>query len=156
MAYQKLQAGRFLNVIPSNTVNIPNIAAVTQTGTSTSGTANKLTDTSGDFINKGVAIGDIIYAGAVAATVTAIDSATVLSTSATIPTSTAYTVYSQANNPQNGCALYCGGSGDITVVNTSGDVVTFKAIPTGMFIPLNSVIRVNATNTDATFIIALW
>ena len=61
MAYQKLQAGRALSVIPSDTVNIPNIAAVSASGTTTAGTTDKLTDTGGDFLNKRVAIGDIIY-----------------------------------------------------------------------------------------------
>ena len=158
MAYQKLQAGRALAVIPSNTVNIPNIAAVSASGTTTAGTTDKLTDTGGDFINKRVAIGDIIYAGTVAATVTAIDSAIILSTSATIPINTAYTIYSQANNPQNGCVLYCGGEGTISVVTAGGDTVEFVGVPAGLFIPVQ-VLRVNAsvlTGTIATNIVALW
>ena len=158
MAYQKLQAGRALSVIPSDTVNIPNIAAVSASGTTTAGTTDKLTDTGGDFLNKRVAIGDIIYAGTVAATVTDIDSATVLSTSATIPTLTAYTIYSQANNPQNGCVLYCGGEGTISVVTAGGDTVEFVGVPAGLFIPVQ-VLRVNenvVTGTIATNIVALW
>jgi hypothetical protein len=158
MAYQKLQAGRALAVIPSDTVNIPNIAAVSASGTTTAGTTDKLTDTGGDFINKRVAIGDIIYAGTVVATVTAIDSSTILSTSATIPTTTAYTIYSQANNPQNGCVLYCGGEGTISVVTAGGDTVEFVGVPAGLFIPVQ-VLKVNATvvtGTIATNIVALW
>jgi hypothetical protein len=158
MAYQKLQAGRALAVIPSDTINIPNIAAVSASGTTTAGTTDKLTDTGGDFINKRVAIGDIIYAGTVTATVTAIDSATILSTSVTIPTTTAYTIYSQANNPQNGCVLYCGGEGTISVVTVGGDTVEFVGVPAGLFIPVQ-VLKVNAsvvTGTIATNIVALW
>jgi hypothetical protein len=158
MAYQKLQAGRALAVIPSDTVDIPNIAAVTTTGTSDAEATLKLIDAAGDFLNKRVAIGDIIYAGTVAATVTAIDSATVLSTSATIPTLTAYTIYSQANNPQNGCVLYCGGEGTISVVTAGGDTVELVGVPAGLFIPVQ-VLRVNAsvvTGTIATNIVALW
>lgn len=158
MAYQKLQAGRALAVIPSDTINIPNVAAVSATGTTTAGTTSKLTDGNASFLDKRVSIGDIIYAGAVAATVTAIDSATVLSTSATIPTNTAYTIYSQANNPQNGCVLYCGGEGTISVVTTGGDTVEFVGVPAGLFIPVQ-VLRVNAnvvTGTIASNIVALW
>jgi len=158
MAYQKLQAGRALAVIPSDTINIPNIAAVSASGTTTAGTTDKLTDTGGDFINKRVAIGDIIYAGTVTATVTAIDSATILSTSVTIPTTTAYTIYSQANNPQNGCVLYCGGEGTIKVLTAGGDTVELVGIPTGLFIPVQ-VLRVFSTvttGTIATNIVALW
>jgi hypothetical protein len=158
MAYQKLQAGRALAVIPSDTINIPNVAAVSATGTTTAGTSNKLTDSNASFLNKRVSIGDIIYAGTVAATVTAIDSDNVLSTSATIPTATAYTIYSQANNPQNGCVLYCGGEGTISVVTTGGDTVEFVGVPAGLFIPVQ-VLRVNATVVEGTIasnIVALW
>ena len=161
MAYQKLQAGRALAVIPSDTINVPNIAAVSASGTTTDGTTNKLTDTGGDFINKRVAIGDIIYAQSSTprvATVTAIDSATVLSVSSTIPISTAYTIYSQANNPQNGCVLYCGGEGTIKVLTAGGDTVEFVGVPAGLFIPVQ-VLRVFSTvttGTIATNIVALW
>jgi len=158
MAYQKLQAGRALTVIPSDTINIPNVAAVSATGVTTAGTTNKLTDGDASFLDKRVSIGDIIYAGTVAATVTAIDSASVLSTSVSIPTGTAYTIYSQANNPQNGCVLYCGGEGTISVVTTGGDTVEFAGLPAGLFIPVQ-VLRVNATvvtGTIATNIVALW
>ena len=158
MAYQKLQAGRALAVIPSDTINIPNVAAVSATGETTAGTANKLTDGDASFLDKRVSIGDIIYAGTVAATVTAIDSASVLSTSVSIPTGIAYTIYSQANNPQNGCVLYCGGEGTISVVTTGGDTVEFVGLPAGLFIPVQ-VLRVNAnvvTGTIASNIVALW
>ena len=158
MAYQKLQAGRALAVIPSNTINIPNVAAVSATGVTTAGTANKLTDGDASFLDKRVSIGDIVYAGTVAATVTAIDSATVLSTSVSIPTGTAYTIYSQANNPQNGCVLYCGGEGTISVLTAGGDTVEFVGVPAGLFIPVQ-VLRVNAavvTGTIASNIVALW
>ena len=156
MAYQKLQASRLLAVIPSDTVNIPNPGAVAQSGTTTAGTANKLTAAGGDFINKRVKVGDIVYAGTVAATVTAIDSATVLSTSVSIPNSTAYVIYSQTDNPQNGCALYCGNKGNISVTTMSGDTVVLNDIPTGLFVPINSIKRINATNTTATNLVALW
>ena len=158
MAYQKLQAGRALAVIPSTTINIPNVAAVSATGVTTAGTANKLTDGDASFLDKRVSIGDIVYAGTVAATVTAIDSATVLSTSVSITTGTTYTIYSQANNPQNGCVLYCGGEGTISVLTAGGDTVEFVGVPAGLFIPVQ-VLRVNAavvTGTIATNIVALW
>ncbi len=158
MAYQKLQAGRALAVIPSDTINIPNVAAVSATGETTAGATNKLTDDDASFLDKRVSIGDIVYAGTVAATVTAVDSATVLSTSVTIPTGTAYTIYSQANNRQNGCVLYCGGEGTISVLTTGGDTVEFVGVPAGLFIPVQ-VLRVNANvveGTIATNIVALW
>lgn len=156
MAYQKLQASRLLSVIPSNTVDIPNPAAISQSGTTTAGTANRLTDTDGDFINKRVKVGDIVYAGTVAAKVVSIVGATILETTQTIPTNTSYVIYSQTNNPQNGCALYCGGTGDISVTTMNGDTVVLNGVPTGLFIPINSIKRINITGTTATNLVALW
>ena len=159
MAYQKLQASRLLSVIPSNTVDIPNPGAIAQSGTTTAANANALTDSSGDFINKGVKVGDIVYAQTTSPTavkVTAVINATVLSTSSAIPNSTAYVIYSQTDNPQNGCALYCGGSGDISVTTMNGDTVVLSGVPTGLFIPINSIKRINTTDTTATNLVALW
>ena len=157
MAYQKLQAGRALAVIPSDTVDIPNIAAVTTTGTSTSEATLKLIDDDGDFIVKEVKVNDIVYAGAVAAIVTAIDSATTLSVSVAVPISTAYTIYSQKDNPQNGCVLYVGGAGNLSVTTVGGDTVQFTGLAAGQFIPVQ-VLRVNLTvgAPAASSIIALW
>ena len=157
MAYQKLQAGRALAVIPSDTVDIPNIAAVTTTGTSTSEATLKLIDDDGDFIVKEVKVNDIVYAGDVAAIVTAIDNATTLSVSVTVPISTAYTIYSQKNNPQNGCVLYVGGAGNLSVTTVGGDTVQFTGLAAGQFIPVQ-VLRVNLTvgTPAASSIIALW
>ena len=157
MAYQKLQAGRALAVIPSNTVNIPNIAAVSASGTTTLAATLKLIDDAGDFIVKEVKVNDIVYAGTVAAIVTAIDSATTLSVSVAVPISTAYTIYSQEDNPQNGCVLYVGGAGNLSVTTVGGDTVQFTGLAAGQFIPVQ-VLRVNSTvgAPAATSIIALW
>ena len=157
MAYQKLQAGRALAVIPSDTVDIPNIAAVTTTGASTSSSTLKLIDDDGDFIVKEVKVNDIVYAGTVAAIVTAIDSATTLSVSVTVPISTAYTIYSQKDNPQNGCVLYVGGAGNLSVTTVGGDTVQFIGLAAGQFVPVQ-VLRVNlaVVAPAAGSIIALW
>ena len=157
MAYQKLQAGRALAVIPSDTVDIPNIAAVTTTGTSDAEATLKLIDAAGDFIVKEVKVNDIVYAGAVAAIVTAIDSATTLSVSVAVPISTAYTIYSQEDNPQNGCVLYVGGAGNLSVTTVGGDTVQFTGLAAGQFVPVQ-VLRVNLTvgTPAASSIIALW
>jgi len=157
MAYQKLQAGRALAVIASDTVNIPNIAAVSASGTSSAAATLKLIDDAGDFIVKEVKVNDIVYAGTVAAIVTAIDSATTLSVSVAVPISTAYTIYSQEDNPQNGCVLYVGGAGNLSVTTVGGDTVQFTGLAAGQFIPVQ-VLRVNSTvgAPAATSIIALW
>ena len=55
----------------------------------------------------------------------------------------------------NGCVLYVGGAGDLTVDTVGGDAVTFVAVPAGSFIPVQ-VTRVYSTGTSATSIVALW
>jgi len=223
MAYQKLQASRALEVIPSATVDIPNPAMLEISSTTTGTAAGKLIDavsgtnstdgltltdasknfvslgvkvgdtvenittpgtttvtavntteltlkedifastgdsyTVGSFLRLGVKIGDIVYGyatPAVAATVTAVDSATQLSVSTAVPNTTAYKLYSN-DAPNNGCVLYIGdvGSGVKTrVLTAGGDDVTFRGFTAGSFIPVQ-VKRV-LTGTDSLYIIALW
>ncbi len=158
MAYQKLQASRALEVIPSDTVDIPNPAMLAISSTTTGAAAGKLIDSAGDFINKRVKIGDIVYGGTtVAATVTAVDSATQLSVSTAVPTTTAYKLYSN-DAPNNGCVLYIAdvSSGiKTTVITAGGDEVTFRGFTAGSFVPVQ-VKRVKDSGTDSTYTIALW
>jgi hypothetical protein len=53
------------------------------------------------------------------------------------------------------CVLYVGGTGDVRVLTEGGDDVTFVGFQAGNFIPVN-VVRVFATGTSATNIVALW
>ena len=55
----------------------------------------------------------------------------------------------------NGCVLYVGGAGNLKVLTVGGDEVTFTAIPVGTFVPVQ-VLKVFATGTTATNIVALW
>jgi hypothetical protein len=55
----------------------------------------------------------------------------------------------------NGCVLYVGGAGNLKVLTVGGDEVTFTAVPVGTFVPVQ-VLRVFATGTTATSIVALW
>jgi hypothetical protein len=158
MAYQKLQASRALAVIPSDTVNIPNPAMLAISSTTTGASAGKLIDAAGDFVNKGVKIGDIVYSGTtVAATVTAVDSATQLSVSTAVATATAYKLYSD-DAPSNGCVLYVGdisGGANVSLLTAGGDSVVLENLLAGVFIPIQTL-RVNATSTNAAKIVALW
>ena len=54
-----------------------------------------------------------------------------------------------------GCLLYVGGAGSIKVTTSGGDDVTFTGLTAGQFMPV-SVVKVFATGTTATDIIALW
>jgi hypothetical protein len=53
-----------------------------------------------------------------------------------------------------GCLLYIGGTGNVRVLTTGNDDVTFFAVAPGFF-PVQ-VVRVFATGTTATNIIGLW
>ena len=55
----------------------------------------------------------------------------------------------------NGCVLYVGVAGDVKVTTAGGDDVTFTGILAGSFIPVQ-VVKVFATGTSASNIIALW
>lgn len=51
--------------------------------------------------------------------------------------------------------IYVGGAGNVAVTTVGGNVVTFTAPPVGSIIPIRGV-KVMATNTTATLLIALW
>ena len=99
MAYQKLQVERALKVIPSDTINIPNVAGPSASGTTDGTTANKLVDSSASFTSN--LVGYIVYntTDSTVATVTAFDDAGTLSLSADIMANgEAYTLYADDNN----------------------------------------------------------
>jgi hypothetical protein len=64
-------------------------------------------------------------------------------------------VSTQDGSGNNGCVLYVGGFGDVRVLTVGGDDVTFVGINGGTFMPVQ-VLRVFATNTNATSIVAMW
>lgn len=153
MAYQKLQVERALKVIPSNTINIPNVAGPTASGTTDGATANKLVDSTASFTSN--LLGYIVYntTDSTVATVTAVDDAGTLSLSADIMDSGEdYTLYADDNT---GCVLYSGAGGDIKVLTAGNDEVTFNGTVAGSFIPVQ-VKRVFATPAPPAGIIALW
>ena len=155
MAYQKLQVGRALSVIPSDTVLIPDVSTEVFSGNAAF-TANTLTDVGTNFKSIVSSSGAIVYNTGrtpnIAYNVTNVNSDTVLKLS---PADTGgddnYTIY---NAPTTGCVLYVGVSGDLKVQTSSGDIVILKNLPVG-FVPVQ-VIQVFATGTTASEIIALW
>lgn len=160
MAYQKLQAGLAVNVIPSDTINIPvpNVA-IAGTSSPTPSATNKLSAPSFDFIAANVKVGDTVYNRTTTgiAKVLDVEAAGTLLLTADIFNAggQAFTVYSSQDHPNQGCVLYVGGDGDLAVVTSSGSEVTLVGIVAGSFIPVQ-VLRVEATNTTATNIVALW
>ena len=158
----KLQVSRALPVTPSDDTNIPMPSLITSSVT-TSTVTDKLVDSANNFSSSGVnplniQIGDTVYntTSSTAATVTNVDSATQLSLNANIMAATnAYTLYSGTNTAGSTepCVLYIGTSGNIKVRTAGGDEVTFVGV--SGFFPVQ-VVRVFATGTTATNIVALW
>lgn len=157
MAYQKLQVERALTVIASDTINIPNVAGPTVSGTTSQPApgATQLVDATKDFTAIQGLVGSIVYLTGGVATVASVTSASVLVLSAAVADTGAtesYTIYADDNN---GCVLYAGNTGNVRVLTVGNDDVTFVGIPSGSFVPVQ-VKRVFATNTTATDIVALW
>jgi phosphoribosylcarboxyaminoimidazole (NCAIR) mutase len=157
MAYQKLQVGRALPVIPSDTVLIPDVSTEVFSGIADFSAANTLTDASTTFKSIVSSAGAIVYNTGntpdIAYNVTSVNSDTVLklSPATTGGATDAYTIYNAATT---GCVLYVGVAGNLKVQTSSGDIVTFTNMPIG-FVPVQ-VIQVFATGTGASGIIALW
>ena len=154
MSYQKLQVTKALEVHPSDTAIIPNSSLVSDSGTTTSATANKLVQTGQNFTST-VRVSDVVYntTDSTAATVTAIDSDTVLSLSEDIMASgEAYVIY---RGEPGACVLYVGVGGNVKVKTSGGETVTFQNLNNGQFVPVQ-ISQVFATDTTATGLIALW
>ena len=125
MAYPKItvNTGVALPIIAADSIPIPAPNLPQVKGSNTSNTADKLVDVGADFSN--VLIGDIVYntATGTIATVTAVDSSTILSLSADIFTNAPNDTYivfqggpvfDQRIESSSGCLLYVGS--DATIV----------------------------------------
>ena len=162
MSASIIQAHRALKVLPSNDADIP-FPAIAQTGTNTAITSfGVLIDSAATFVTKNVTTGDIVYniTDGTAATVVSVSGQTSLTMNADIFTATAksYIIYvnsSQQTIGNQGCVLYIGGPGNITVTTNGTDIVTFVGLNAGQFVPVQ-VSKIFATGTTATNIIALW
>jgi len=177
MAYPKItvNTGMTLQVVGSDSIPIPAADLPVLSGTTTAATANKLVDVGADFSN--VSVGDIIYntTDSSVATVTAIDTSTILSVSEDIFTSPEnYTIFLGGPNGSSriksseGCLLYVGSSEatmtaassyvNVTVKTVSGSDVTFSNFPVGEYLPVQ-VIQLYKTGTSAAAennCVAIW
>ena len=185
MAYPKItvNTGLAREIIASDTIPIPAADLTVLSGTTTAATANKLVDVGADFSN--VNVGDIIYntTDNTSATVTAIDTSTILSVSADIFTSPEdYEIFlggpngSSRINSAEGCLLYIGSSSsilqDITpgagtadpryvnirVKTVAGNFITFENFKVGNYLPIQ-VVQLMLTSTTAAArntCVAIW
>ena len=161
MAYQRLQVGRAIPIIPNDDFLIPNPATLQNdviSGTSTFvGAPGFLSDSTKNFTTLGVKVGDTIVTADRVATVTGVGTSNVNIQGSSIPQGTPYVIYSldPLADKNNGCTLYIGLAGNITVETVGGDVTTFTGMPTGSFMPV-FVRKVKDSGTDAQSIVALW
>lgn len=163
MSVFKTTFSRALRVIPTDNAVVPFVQDI-KTGTNTSAVTNQLVDSTGDFVNLNVAVGDVVYniTDGTAATVVSVSSATVIVLNANIfaATGKTYVIYQQSaqtglGNP--GCFLYVGGAGNVAVTTLGGDDITFNAVPVGTILPVQVLkVKSSGSGTTATLINALW
>ena len=162
MAYPKItvNTGLALQVIAADSIPIPYPGLPQLTGNNTANTTDKLVDVSADFSN--VVVHDIVYntATGTIATVTAVDSSTILELSADIfqnsPNDTYIVfqggpIFEQRIESSSGCLLYIGSSStiaavgdeyvDVCVDTAQGTIqkphtVTFKNFKVGGYLPV--------------------
>ena len=166
MAYQRLQVSNAIQVIPSDTVPIPNPATLVLSGSGAANVAGVLTQAGAKFTEAGIQKNAIVYAqtSGNAYTVVSVDSDTQLTVTPSVAGAPieAYAIY---NAPTLGATLYVGGIGNVSVemaankdVNASipgQNPISFSNVPQGSFMP-TLVTRVNASSTTATLIKALF
>jgi len=161
MSVFKTTFSRALRTHKSDDANIayPNLIA---SGTNTTATSFKLINSAGTFLTKNIAVGDIVHndTDETAATVVSVDSATQLTLNADIfaATGKVYAIYAastQTGLGNQGCFLYVGGTGNVSVITIGNDVATFFAVPAGTTLPIQ-VLKLRSTGTTATNVVALW
>ena len=156
MAYQKLQAGRAWQVNKSDNTDIPNIGITGPSGTTTTGSATQLIDSSATFLTSGVKLNMIVVntTDGTQAVVIGIEDDNTLTVSANIFAASGknYEIYGESIE---GAVLFIGTAGNIKVTTVAGDEVTFSNISSGQFFPVQ-VKKVFNTGTSADNILALW
>jgi hypothetical protein len=156
MAYQKLQVGRAINVIPSDDINIPSPSAVSAEGVNES-VDDKILDSTKNFINS-VKLNDTVYnltTNEVTYVTEIIAPDEVKVADSIFSIGDQYKIFSTVDVKTEPCVLYVGSKGTLRVTTSSGDEVTFVNIQDGSFIPVQ-VLKVFSTGTTASNIVALW
>jgi hypothetical protein len=160
MAYQKLQQGRAINVIPSNDINIPSPSAVSAVGITGSATPSYIENNDADFF-KSVRVNDTVYnltTNQITYVVGFVSSTILRVNEEIFSVGDEYKIFSTVDVRTEPCVLYVGTSGaekTLKVLTADKDIVTLVAPAAGFVIPLQ-VLRVFDTGTDVADIVALW
>tara|TARA_R100000935_G_C2815352_1_gene157037 strand:+ start:919 stop:1428 length:510 start_codon:yes stop_codon:yes gene_type:complete len=169
MAENKIQGQQALAIFPSESANIP-YPVITHTGVSGTVASFKLISSAGNPFTDPKTI---VYAGDIIANTTTGKSCTVLTVDSgaqlslnenLFPTAGQnYIIYSASSvlnlqDANNGCVLYIGTTGNVTVDTVAGSTATkkvlFSSVPVGFF-PIQ-VTKVYEEGTTASKIVAIW
>lgn len=159
MKFLKTHYGRAIDVIPSNTVDIPNPAGLGTTGVTDGTGTNELIDSSANFTTN--LLGSIVVntTDNTIANVIGFTNNTKLILDADIFVSgDEYSIYNSDNN--QGCALYIPAQtpDKLRVLTVGGDMITFSECGdtnASSILPVN-VLRVFSDDTNLTNLVALW
>jgi len=158
MKFLKTHYGRAINVIPSDTVNIPNPAGLGSTGTATATTAGKLVDEDATFTTNLIGAIVVNTTDNTVANVINVENGTTLVLSDDIMEDTeSYSIYNSDNN--QGCALYIPAQepASLIVLTVGGDSIGFKSCgdtAAGSIFPVNVLRVLEATNLVD--LVAIW
>ena len=160
MKFLKTHYGRAINVIPSDTVNIPNPAGLGMTGTADDSGTNELRDSSNPFTTNLLGAIVVNTTDNTTANVIGFVSTGTLTLDADIFTAGTedYAIYNSDNN--QGCSIYIPkqSAGKLRVLTVGGDIIIFREcgdINASSILPVN-VLRVFSEDTVLTDLIALW
>lgn len=161
MKFLKTHYGRAINVIKSDTVNIPNPAGLGMTGTADASGTDKLRDTTNPFTTN--LLGAIVVNttdNTIANIIGFVDSGQLLLDADIFTAGTeGYAIYNSDNN--QGCAIYIPKeeAGNLKVLTVGGDIITFNKCGdanASSILPVN-VLRVFSTGTETSVtLVALW
>lgn len=155
MAYQKLNASRAWKVIPTDDGIIPEFMVKDGTGTTTGTSANGFQDATVNFLTIGVKRGMVVVnpTSGASAIIQSVSETEIIMNAQPVPNiGDAYAIYGGNNQ---GAVLYVGTGGEVRVLTSGNDDVVFAGVAGGTFIPVNCI-KVFATDTTASDILALW
>lgn len=160
MKFLKTHYGRAINIIPSDTVNIPNPAGLGSKGVTTDSSASALIDGNANFTTNLLgAIVVNITDGTIANVIGFTNNTTILLDADIFGSDgLGYSVYNSVNN--EGCSIYIPkqAPAKLTVMTVGGDVILFDNCgdtQASSILPVN-VLKVLSTDTAITGLVALW
>ena len=159
MKFLKTHYGRAIDVIKSDTVNIPNPAGLGTTGVTDDTSVDKLVDSTANFTTN--LLGAIVVNttdNTIANVIGFTNNSELLLDADIFASGEGYAIYSSDNN--QGCAIYIPtqSPSKLRVLTVGGDIITFYEcgdLNASLILPVN-VLRVFSDDTNLTNLVALW